>query len=44
VKLTFTLDIPREIAERLSARAIREGVNLDAFVVNILRKSAETRA
>jgi hypothetical protein len=38
VKLTFTLDLPREAAERLSARAIREGVNLDAIVVNILNK------
>jgi hypothetical protein len=30
VKLTFTLDMPRELAERLSARAIREHVNLEA--------------
>jgi hypothetical protein len=28
VKLTFTLDLPRELAERLSARAIRAGSNL----------------
>jgi len=27
VKLTFALDLPRELAERLSARAIRQGVN-----------------
>jgi hypothetical protein len=27
VKLTFTLDLPRELAERLSARAIREGLD-----------------
>src|SRR5215831_596486 len=28
VTLGFTLDMPRELAERLSARAIRDGVNL----------------
>jgi hypothetical protein len=39
VKLTFTLDMPREVAERLSARAIREGVNLEAVVVDALQKS-----
>ena len=27
VKLTMTLDMHRELAERLSARAIRDGVN-----------------
>jgi len=37
VKLTFTLDMPRELAERLSARAIREGKNLEAVVIAILR-------
>jgi hypothetical protein len=36
VKLTFTLDIPRELAERLSARAIREGRNLEAVVIDLL--------
>ena len=36
VKLVITLDIPRELAERLSARAIREGVNLEAVVVEML--------
>jgi len=39
VKLTFTLDLPREVAERLSARAIREGINLDAVLADILGKS-----
>jgi hypothetical protein len=29
VKLTLTLDVPRELAERLSARAIREEKNLE---------------
>jgi hypothetical protein len=33
VKLAFTLEMPRELAERLSARAIRDGVNLEAVVV-----------
>ena len=41
VKLTFTLDLPREVAERLSARAIREGINLDAVLADILGKSGE---
>ena len=36
VKLTFTLDMPCELAERLSARAIRQGKNLDAVVTEIL--------
>jgi hypothetical protein len=36
VKLTFTLDMPRELAERSSARAIREGVNLEAVIISIL--------
>jgi len=38
VKLTFTLDLPRELAELLSARAIREGKNLEAVVIEALRK------
>jgi hypothetical protein len=41
-KLTFTLDLPREAAERLSAPAIRKGVNLDAVVVNIPSKDGGT--
>jgi hypothetical protein len=40
VKLTFTLDIPRELTERLSAQAIREGKNLEAVVVEMLRQGA----
>jgi hypothetical protein len=39
VKLTFTLDLPREVAERLSAQAIRDGINLEAVVVHLLGKS-----
>ena len=39
VKLTFTLDVPRELTERLSARAIRNGVNLEAVVTQLLNAS-----
>jgi hypothetical protein len=35
VKLTFTLDIPRELAERLSACAFPDAKNLDAVVIEI---------
>jgi hypothetical protein len=38
VKLTFTFDMPRELAERLSARAIREGINMEAVILEILGK------
>ena len=41
VKLTFTLDIPRAVAERLSARAIREQRNIEAVVIDLLE--AQTR-
>ena len=36
VKLTLTLDMPRDLVERLSARSIREGKNLEAVVIEIL--------
>ena len=36
LKLVFSLDLPREVAERLVARAIREGKNLDALVAELL--------
>lgn len=36
VKLTLTLDVPRALAERLSARAIREQRNLEGIVAEIL--------
>ena len=39
VKLAFTFDIPRELAERLSATAIREGINMEAVILEILGKS-----
>jgi len=38
VKLVLTLDIPRELAERLSERAIRAGVNLEAVVGELLAR------
>jgi hypothetical protein len=38
-KLTFTLDMPRELVERLSARAISDGVNLEAVLVELLSAS-----
>src|SRR5262245_47381215 len=37
VKLVLTLDMERSLAEKLSARAVREGQNLDGVVVAILR-------
>jgi hypothetical protein len=40
VKLTFTLDLPRELAERLSANAIRKGVNMEAVIMEILGQDA----
>jgi hypothetical protein len=43
VKLTATLDMPRELAERLSARAIRDDVNLEAVVIKLLETGATTR-
>jgi hypothetical protein len=40
VKLTFTLDMPCVLAEGLSARAIREGRNPEAVVIELLRQMA----
>jgi hypothetical protein len=42
LKLTLTLDMPRVLAERLSARAIREGKNLEVVVIAILDASRLT--
>jgi hypothetical protein len=39
VKLTMTLDLRRELADCLSARAIRDGVNLEAVVIELLAAS-----
>lgn len=36
VKLTLTLELPRELAERLSAQAIRKGVNLEAVIAELI--------
>ena len=38
VKLTFTLDLRRELAERLSAEAIRNGINMEAVILDIVGK------
>jgi hypothetical protein len=40
VKVPLTLTLSRAQAEHLTARAIREGKNLDALVAEILEKSA----
>jgi len=36
VRLVFTLDLPCARAERLVARPIRDGVNLEAVVIEVL--------
>jgi hypothetical protein len=41
VKLTLTLYLNREKAERLSARTIREGKNLEALIAEILEAAPE---
>jgi hypothetical protein len=38
VKLTITLELKRELAERLSARAIRETKNLEGVIAELLEK------
>jgi len=38
VKLTFTFDLRRELAEALSERAIREGLNMEAVILDIISK------
>jgi hypothetical protein len=40
VKVPLTLTLSRAQAERLTARAIREGKNLDALVAELLEKAA----
>jgi hypothetical protein len=42
VKVPLTLTMRRAAAERLTARAIREGKNLDALVTEILEKAADS--
>ena len=41
VKLVLTLDLHRALAERLSAKAIREGRNLEGIVIEILEAGAK---
>jgi hypothetical protein len=41
VKLVLTLDLRRALAERLSAKAIREGRNLEGIVIEILEAGAK---
>jgi hypothetical protein len=38
VKFTFTLDMPCELAERLSPRAIREQQDIGAVIIDALRR------
>ena len=37
VKLTLTLELERALAERLAASALREGRNLEAIVIDLLK-------
>jgi hypothetical protein len=37
VKLTMTFDLKRALAERLSARAIRAGVSVEAVILGLVR-------
>jgi len=37
VMLTMTFDLKRELAERLSARAIREGVSVEAVILGLVK-------
>ncbi len=41
VKLTLSVSLSREQAERLTARAIREGRNLEALVAQLLEAESE---
>jgi len=43
LKLTITLDMPRELAERLSAQAIREQRNIEANSAHVQRPNRRTR-
>jgi hypothetical protein len=44
VSYTLTLALPRDLAERLTARAIREGKNIEAIVTEILELDEVRRA
>ncbi len=41
VKLTLNVSLTRDQAERLTAKAIREGKNLEALVAEILESASE---
>jgi hypothetical protein len=43
VLFTITLALPPGLAEKLTARAIREGKNIDAIVTEILEAEARRR-
>jgi hypothetical protein len=43
VSYTLTLALPRDVAERLTARAIREGRNIEAVVTEMLEAEARRR-
>ena len=43
VKLTFTLDLPRSLAEALTARSISEQKSLEGLVGELLGKAATPR-
>jgi hypothetical protein len=43
VSYTLTLALSRDVAERLTARAIREGRNIEAIVTEILEAEARRR-
>ena len=41
VRLVLTLELRRALAEKLSARAIREGKNLEGIVIDLLEAGAK---
>src|SRR5438132_1521067 len=41
VKLVLTLELRRALAEQLSARAIREGKNLEGVVIDVLEAGSQ---
>jgi hypothetical protein len=41
VRLVLTIDLKRTLAERLRARAIRAGKNLEAIVIEFLEAGAK---
>ena len=40
VRLVLTLELPRAVAERLSAKGIRDGKNLEGVIAEILKAGA----